>query len=232
MPAGADGVPSSPRRAPVAWLRGSGVGWVAWGAGLRGGELAAQPCPHRPACACLHPHTVCVHLPAPARPPIPACALTPPTRACLHPDAACTLTLPTPPTHRLHPPSFPACSCPRGLPIQRQAGGCPPPCRGALSPGPPGQGTEMGIWHQPGTSPLLCPPWGPRVGEHGAGCLTAHSSRLPAPAAGAKPNWILNWKINLDSRESQGLPSPCTRVPAACTPCLPRLPAPSYRWGN
>lgn len=165
------------------------------------GRGAAQPCLHLPApsrCLCASAH-----------PPTPACTLTPPTRPCLHPDAACTFTLPTP----AHPPSFPACSCPQGAPSQP----VPPSLPGIPLPRATGQVTEMGIWHQPGTSPILSPPrwlgwlegvWGQRGpwrGERGAGCLTAHSSWLLAPAAGAKPDWILNWKINLESCE----PNPC-----------------------
>lgn len=67
--------------------------------------------------------------------------------------------------------------------------------------------------------------WGPWRGERGTGCLTAHSSRLPAPAVGAKPDWILNWKINLDSCELQLLSSPLRQGPSC--PYLPPAPAAS-----
>lgn len=85
-----------------------------------------------------------------------------------------------------------------------------------------------GIWHRAGTSPLLCPSgWGvggaggPGLGVHGTSCLTAHSSQLPAPAAGAKPDWILNWKINPESCE----PQPSALLLRQRPGCPHRLPA-------
>ena len=211
---GASGFPAHQARCRCAGC--VAVALAAWGPGCT--PLLAPLCPP---IACAHPslpapsHRLCVptHF---LRPPLPACACTAPTRARLHPDAACALALPTP-AHALPAPTV--------LPCLLLPTGLSPP-----SPGPLGQGIGMGVQHQPGMSPSLCPPVG--LGECGAGFLTAHSSPLPAPAAGAKPDWILNWKINLDSCESQPLPSLCARDPAARTPCLPRLPAPSHRWGN
>lgn len=70
------------------------------------------------------------------------------------------------------------------------------------------------------------------MGERGVGCLTAHSSQLPALAMGAKPDWILNWKINLESGEARPLSSPCARHVATCTSPLPLLQLGKLRHGT
>lgn len=238
LPAGAGGLCLR----PVCWLRGSGVTWVVWGAGIWLRTLALSVCTtlrpptHPLLLAPLCPPAACSHPSLPAlfhHPPAPACILALPVLSrCLHL-----------PTRRLHP-LLPCLLLPTGS-SHPEVGRRVPPLSGVLIPRATRKGDRDGDRASAGHVPSSCAHcggwrglgghWGLRglwVGERGAGCLTAHSSQLPAPAAGAKPDWILNWKINLDSYEPQPLPSPCARDPAAHTPCLPRLPAPSYRWGN
>lgn len=130
--------------------------------------------------------------------------------ACAHPPAACAPPPPTCvlPALLLVPPLFPACLCPRASSHPDR------PCPQAVStaPGTLRQVMETGA---ASSSAHLCAQsggkararrdgwrpwdddrgprdcgWGPQGAEHGAGCLTAHSSQQPAPAAGAKPDWI------------------------------------------
>lgn len=149
-------------------------------------------------------------------PPAPTCSLHVPTHphpcSCathLHPGAACACCL-RPPTGAcpcLLPPTLPACSwaprrvsqSPRHVPIpgDTEAGGRDgelpsfrhvPAARDAQSGGTArargGWGPREGGWG------LGDGGWGPRGAERGAGCLTAHSSQLPALATGAKPDWF------------------------------------------
>lgn len=101
---------------PVCWLRGSGVTWVVWGAGiwLRTLVLSVRTILRPPTHSCLH---LSAHpLPAPTRPCLRSSTTHPRLPAswrCLYSRAACTC----PPAACT--PFFPACSSPRGLPTQR-----------------------------------------------------------------------------------------------------------------
>lgn len=116
--------------------RHSGCQWFVCGDSWVAEELAAQPCPCPPGPAfTLTPSVrscLCTPTPACIRPPPPACIPTMPEFPdCLHL-----------PTHPLHPPVFPACSCPRCLHTWKQA--LLPACRPQSHRG---RG-QVGIWHQ------------------------------------------------------------------------------------
>lgn len=112
------------------------VGLAAWRWCWLGGtgSGAAQPCLHPPAPACTLTLSVCTC--SPTHPPLPA------PWCCLYSHAAYT----GPPT------LIPCLLLPTGHPSQRVPSSLP----GIPLPRTTGQGTEMGIWRQPDTSPLLC----------------------------------------------------------------------------